>query len=450
VHQQQQQYGVSYLQNSAQAALEPIAEESTTAGSVSAWGQGAASEYPANMLFYAEYPGWYFDTNTQEWQSLEAYQQAITQANAVSAVQDGANHAVVATSGGINYSAKQTEDLAVHNQVSQQNGFANSYSPQNQWQPDAFANSVQPESVNNSLAGSFYGSDEHAHPESFSSSTNRQVAFNTAETSTSPYGGLRSDYSTIDSQQASYKGFVPSTVNQTSQKVLQSSTANQGSFKAFEPSTGHHLGENKGSAPSTGYQAAYKGFTPSTIHQAGYKGFEPSSGQQASYMGSQPSTGQQAGYMGSQPSTGQQAGYMGSQPSTDHHSSYMGFESATNQGYGDANGVVNTQGFVPMGSMYNGQNQARANTQAHLSNSYLGTDNSMNFSQQQFNGTNASQMQFGYSPQEAMSSAGRPPHALVAFGFGGKLIVMKETSSMATNFNSANQVCLYLPCNIFS
>ncbi|CAM0948148.1 unnamed protein product [Alopecurus aequalis] len=425
----QQQYGVTYMHNSAHAALESIAEESTTAGGASAWGQGGASEYPANMLFYAEYPGWYFDTNTQEWQSLESYQQAVAQVSASSAVQDGANQA----SGGINYNAKQTDDLAVHNQVAQHNSFTNSSSPQNQWQPDAFANSVQPESGTNSLAGSFYGSDQHAHAESFSSSTNRQVAFNTAETSTSHYGRLQSDYNTIDSQQASYKGSQPSTVYQTDQKPLQT-----------------YLGENKDSVPSTGHQAGYKGFTPTTIHQAGYKGYstsadnhakgsERSTGHQAGYMGSQPSTVQQAGYVGSQSSTGQQAGYMGSQPSTDHQASYMGFESKTNQGYGNANGVVSTQGFVPIGSMYNSQNQANANTQAPFSNSYLGTENAMNFSQQQFSGTNASQTQFGYSPYEGMSSAGRPPHALVAFGFGGKLIVMKETSSMATNFNSGNQ-----------
>uniref|UniRef100_A0ACD5TAW3 Uncharacterized protein n=1 Tax=Avena sativa TaxID=4498 RepID=A0ACD5TAW3_AVESA len=435
--QQQQQYGVSYLQNSAQAALETIAEESAATGSVSVWGQGGASEYPANMLFYAEYPGWYFDTNMQEWQSLESYQQAITQVNAVSAVQGGANHGVVASSGGIDYNAKQTKDPALHNQVVQHNSFTNSFSPHNQWQPDAFANSVQPESVTNSLAGSFYGSGQHAHAESFSSSTNHQVAFSTAQTSTSHYGSVQSDYSTIDRQQASYKGFEPSTVYKTSQKVPQSSTGNQGSFKAFEPSTGHHLGDNKGSASSTGYQAGYKGFTPSTIHQTGYKGSGTSTDHYT--KGFEPSSGHQAGYMGSQPSTSQQAGFMGSQPSTDHQSSYIGFETSTNQGYNDANGAVNTQGFVPMGSMYNSQNQAHANTQAHLSTSYLGTENSMNFSQQQFNGTNVSQMQFGYSPRKEMSSAGRPPHALVAFGFGGKLIVMKETSSMATNYNSANQ-----------
>lgn len=430
---QHHQFGASYLQNSVQAGLETIAEESATAaGSVSGWGQGGASEYPPNMLFYAEYPGWYFDTDKQEWLSLEAYQQAVAQANAAGAVQVGANHGVVAPSGGINYNVNQAEVPAVNNQVAQHN-----YGQQSQWQPDAFASSIQPESATNSLAGSFYGSDQHAHAESISSSINHQVPFNTAETSTSHYGNLQNDYNTIGSQQAGYKGFEPSMVYQTSQKALQSSTGNQGSYKAFEPTTAHHIGENKGSTPSTGFHAGYKGFTPSTVHQAGYKGSGTSTGHHTKAF--EPSSGHQAGYMGSQPSTGQHAGYMGSQPSTDHQSSYMGFGTSTNQGYGDANGFVNTQGFVPTGSMYNSQKQAHVNTQAHLSNSYLGTENSMNFSQQQFSGTNASHMQFGYSPHEEMSSAGRPPHALVAFGFGGKLIVMKETSSMATNFNSGNQ-----------
>nr|BAJ87237.1 predicted protein [Hordeum vulgare subsp. vulgare] len=436
--EEHQQFGASYLHNSAQAGLETIAEESAAAaaaaGTASGWGQVAASEYPANMLFYAEYPGWYFDTDKQEWQSLEAYQQAAAQASAaIAAAQVGtANHGLVAPSGGVNYSVNQAEVPAVSNQVAQHN-----YGQQSQWQPDAFANSIQPESAANILAGSFYGSDQHAHAESTSSSPNRQVPFNTDETSTSHYGNLQNDYSTIGSQQAGYKGFEPSTVYQTSQNALQSSTGNQGSYKAFEPTAARHIGENKGSTPSTGFSAGYKGFTPSTVHQAGYKGSGTSTGHHTKAF--EPSSGHQAGYMGSQPSTGQHAGYMGSQPSTDHQSSYMGFGTSTNQGYGDANGFVNTQGFVPTGSMYSSQKQAHANTQAHLSNSYLGTENSMNFSQQQFSGTNASHMQFGYSPHGEVSSAGRPPHALVAFGFGGKLIVMKETSSMATNFNSGNQ-----------
>lgn len=44
-----------------------------------------------------------------------------------------------------------------------------------------------------------------------------------------------------------------------------------------------------------------------------------------------------------------------------------------------------------------------------------------------------------YNTNEQRSSAGRPPHALVTFGFGGKLIVMKDCSSYASNSAYGNQ-----------
>ncbi|KAL5718336.1 hypothetical protein ACHQM5_011247 [Ranunculus cassubicifolius] len=44
-----------------------------------------------------------------------------------------------------------------------------------------------------------------------------------------------------------------------------------------------------------------------------------------------------------------------------------------------------------------------------------------------------------YNTNEERSSAGRPPHALVTFGFGGKLIVMKESSSHGSNSVFGNQ-----------
>ncbi|XP_062217913.1 protein transport protein SEC16B homolog isoform X2 [Phragmites australis] len=457
--QQQQQLDTSYLQNSAHAALETIAEEGTTTGGASSWGQGSDSEYPPNVLFYAEYPGWYFDTNTQQWHSLESYQQAAMQAGTASAVQNGANHGVVAASGGMDYNVKQTEDLAVHNQVAQHNSFTNSYAHQSQWKADAFGNTMRSESIKDgSLTGSFYGFDQHANAETISSSTSHQVGFSTVETATDHYGGhkgleslsLQSGYNSTDrlqssykafepstGYQAGYKGFQPATGHQTSHTVLEQSTGNQGGHKAFEPSMGNQ-NHYKPFEPSTGHQSGYKGFVPSTGHQAGYKGSEASTVQQASYKGFETSTGHNTSFKGFEPSSAQQAGFMGSQPSSGHQSNYKGFETSANQGYGDVNGVVNTQSFVPMESMYHGQKQANANPQGHLSNSYLGTENSMNFNQQQFLGANASQLQFG-PPHEGRSSAGRPPHALVAFGFGGKLIVMKETSSMTTNFNSGSQ-----------
>ncbi|XP_062224379.1 protein transport protein SEC16A homolog isoform X2 [Phragmites australis] len=442
---QQQQLDASYLQNSAHAALETIAEEGATTGDVSSWGQGGATEYPPNMMFYAKYPGWYFDTNTQQWHSLESYQQAVMQSGTASAVQNGANHGVVAASGGMDYNVKQTEDLAVHNQVAQHNSFTNGYPHQSQWQTDAFGNTMQSESItDSSQTSSFYGFDQHANAGTISSSTSHQVGFNTVETASNvghkglDLSSLQSGYNSTDSQQSSYKvfehstgyqagykGFEPATGHQTSHQVFERSTGIQGGYKAFEPSMGN--------------QSGYKAFEPSTGHHSGYKGFVPSTGHQAGFKGSEASTVHQVSYKGFEPSSAQQAGYMGFQPSSGHQSNYIGFETSTNQGYGDVNGIVNRQGFVPTGSIYHSQSQANANPQGHLSNSYLGTENSMNFTQQQFPGANASQLQFGHSPNDGRSSAGRPPHALVVFGFGGKLIVMKETSSMTTNFNSGNQ-----------
>jgi hypothetical protein len=436
---QQQQLDASYQQNSAHAGLEPIAEEGAATAGASSWGQGqggAAAEYPPNMLFYAEYPGWYFDTNTQQWMSLESYQQAATQAGTTgAALQTGgaaAASGAVAASGVTGYNAKQTEHLTVHNQVTQHNSFT---TPQSQQQTaDAFGNTVQPESATgNSLTSSFYGFNQHANAETISSSTSQQVAFSTAETVTDHYGGhksfdsssLQTGYSSSDSQQSSYKAFEPS-------------AGYHAGYKAFEPAMGPQTSHNA-IGPSISSQSGYKAFEPSTGNRSA-SGFMPSTGHQASYKEFETSTGYNTGFKISEPSSAQHASYMGSQTSSGHQPSNMGFDtSANHQGYGDVNGAANTQGFFPMQSTYHLQNQENANPQGHLSNSYLSTENSMNFNQQQFLGVNSSNY-FGHSHQEGRSSAGRPPHALVAFGFGGKLIVMKETTSMTTSFNSGNQV----------
>ncbi|KAL5199541.1 hypothetical protein ABZP36_020744 [Zizania latifolia] len=203
-------------------------------------GTGGA-EYPPNMVFYAEYLGWYFDTNTQQWHSLELYQMART----ASVVQDGSNHAVVASSARTNYSVKEVDDHVDHNQVAQHNSFSNSHNHQSQWQTYVFSNTTQPESVKiASLADSFHGSSQHVNVESFSSSTNRQVSFNTAKTAMSHYdsknlesSSIQGGYSAIGGQQASYKGFEPFTGHQAGYKGFEPSTDHQISHKMFDLST---------------------------------------------------------------------------------------------------------------------------------------------------------------------------------------------------------------------
>ncbi|XAR70462.1 hypothetical protein NMG60_11027316 [Bertholletia excelsa] len=101
----------------------------------------------------------------------------------------------------------------------------------------------------------------------------------------------------------------------------------------------------------------------------------------------------------------------------------------------EANQVQNdfttgSQGHFPAGN-FNRQVDQTKMQQAelmHASNNSCGNQNLANFSQQQLQDSH----QFAYAPTAGRSSAGRPPHALVTFGFGGKLIVMKDSSALNT------------------
>ncbi|GLT49077.1 hypothetical protein SLA2020_226590 [Shorea laevis] len=63
----------------------------------------------------------------------------------------------------------------------------------------------------------------------------------------------------------------------------------------------------------------------------------------------------------------------------------------------------------------------------HFSNDFYGSQKHVNVAQQPFHGS----QQFPYASDIGRSSAGHPPHALVMFGFGGKL--MKDASSIQTS-----------------
>ncbi|KAL8539743.1 hypothetical protein ACS0TY_001381 [Phlomoides rotata] len=87
-----------------------------------------------------------------------------------------------------------------------------------------------------------------------------------------------------------------------------------------------------------------------------------------------------------------------------------------------------------LGQQFN-DSKSNQNDQKFFSNDYYSNQNSVNFSQQQIQNA-----QISYSPASGRSSAGRPAHALVTFGFGGKLIVMKNYSTENMNFGSQNSV----------
>ncbi|KAL2525172.1 Protein transport protein SEC16B-like protein [Abeliophyllum distichum] len=117
-------------------------------------------------------------------------------------------------------------------------------------------------------------------------------------------------------------------------------------------------------------------------------------------------------------------------------SSYFGNAS---QGQNDFSTSGASQGFVPAGNFSQQFNQPRINQNEHkhVPNDYYSNQSSLNFSQQQLQNAH----QFSSAPAAGRSSAGRPSHALVTFGFGGKLIVMKDNSSTeSSTFGSQNPV----------
>ncbi|PON93029.1 COPII coat assembly protein, Sec [Trema orientale] len=99
-----------------------------------------------------------------------------------------------------------------------------------------------------------------------------------------------------------------------------------------------------------------------------------------------------------------------------------------NQGHNEANGTLGFQGFNAVTQPFN-QANVKLNDQKQFSSDFYGSQNPVNFLQQSFSSGN----QFSYSPIVGRSPDGRPPHALVTFGFGGKLIVMKDHNNLVNS-----------------
>ncbi|MQL98711.1 hypothetical protein Taro_031424 [Colocasia esculenta] len=108
--------------------------------------------------------------------------------------------------------------------------------------------------------------------------------------------------------------------------------------------------------------------------------------------------------------------------------------------HSSSSGTNSFSSFMPAESSYQ-FNQLRAEhlQHANAAQSYYLNQNSVNYSQQFPQSGTASYSQLSYTPNGGRSLEGRPPHALVTFGFGGKLIVMKDTTSFGTNLTYGSQ-----------
>ncbi|KAM7508798.1 hypothetical protein LguiA_019251 [Lonicera macranthoides] len=123
------------------------------------------------------------------------------------------------------------------------------------------------------------------------------------------------------------------------------------------------------------------------------------------------------------------------------------FEQAK-QNFDISNGVAGFQSFsqAESFSQHLNQHKREQSQQLHFSSAYFDSPKKLAFSQQ----LPQSASQFSSVSDEDRSSAGRPPHALVTFGFGGKLIFMNNNSSFLTNSAYSGQDSVGGVINIFN
>ncbi|KAL4311174.1 hypothetical protein GQ457_01G055870 [Hibiscus cannabinus] len=99
--------------------------------------------------------------------------------------------------------------------------------------------------------------------------------------------------------------------------------------------------------------------------------------------------------------------------------------------------VSGFQSFTPAQSYtpFNNQTTLQPEQQMQFTPAFIDAQKSGTHTQQPLQ----TGMSFSSSPNEGRSSAGRPPHALVTFGFGGKLLVMSNNNLFHTSAVYGNQ-----------
>lgn len=111
------------------------------------------------------------------------------------------------------------------------------------------------------------------------------------------------------------------------------------------------------------------------------------------------------------------------------------------QGFDGNNEVSMSQSFNSAEQFFQHRNQkmVEPSQQMNFSPAYFASQKSISFKQQ----PPESGYQFSHATRQGVSSFGRPPHALVTFGFGGKLIVVKNNTSFQTKSAYGSEVKPY-------
>ncbi|CAL0311659.1 unnamed protein product [Lupinus luteus] len=128
----------------------------------------------------------------------------------------------------------------------------------------------------------------------------------------------------------------------------------------------------------------------------------------------------------------------GNQQNTSSSSRSLALNNKVNHDHGLTSGTVEPQSFVQSGNDVQQFNYSNTKfyKQRKFSNDFAESQMPFSYSQQSIQDVHEN----SYAPRAGRSSAGRPPHSLVTFGFGGKLVIVKDNNLSSSSYGSQGAV----------
>ncbi|XP_020686507.2 protein transport protein SEC16B homolog [Dendrobium catenatum] len=423
------------LPKSSHPVIETISEEGCVLNS--------RNQFPPNMVFDPQYPEWYYDTITKKWYTIESYNYAIHNASNVIQDQlatnvslDEAQHAfegsLLETSDAVN--VQQTSQQALET-ITEESSIFNSSKQVLQdsiyYPPNMVFDPQYPEWYYDKNTLMWYTLESYNH--SLQDATDATQGLLT--TNENSLAGLNIDDSHLSYGSHAQFGQYTMLERSSQKSHLNASESCFGKQSMWQEKNGQegHLNTSGGGYGLTGL------WQEQTIKESHSK----ASGSYDKQKMWQPKFLTKNGDVATSLNNQLMGSFYSSLEYTGSHSDKqldpIHLEPMVKHKIGRSNMTV-AQGYVTSESMHHvNQPNMEQSLQAYLSNNNYGTESSMHYTNQSFHGANPSYSQFSYNHNDGRSTAGRPPHALVTFVFGGRLLVMKDASFPSSSFVSGSQ-----------
>lgn len=411
----------SFLQQTTQSVGGTL-DEGCTTGSVTNWNQASqgTTEYPAHMIFYPQYPEWIYDSIAGLWYPLASYTQA-SQWGSYAQAGQSESYTHAGQSGA--YTHEGQSGAYTHD------GQSGSYT-----HDGSYTEASQPGS--DTQSGHLESYTQAGQLESYTQAGQLGSYTQAGQAGSYDQAGQAGSYG-LAAQSESYSQAGLSTPS-TEDQIFQNGNAFVSSFTPVrDQGTFNDHGKVEAYESQGNRSEAHGGDQPGNYVQQNTNMWQPKtmvkSNSLASYTENQHSESLYNSRVYSSNSLDQQISF---KPVLT--ASYE--QQQTSRSYGGNERVGAFPSFVPTDNFSHQMNQpmVEQNNQMTASHGFYGNHNTGRYTQQTF----PSGTQTSHTPQDGRSPHGRPPHALVTFGFGGKIVVVKDSSALGSSTAYASKDCI--------